>query len=73
MPIFVVHLGMTTLLKINNLREKFSPGPGFEPGSPAQRWRSNQLSHPDDPLAEARILLLLDLRGKKFHQNSYKC
>ena len=21
---------------INNLREKFSPGPGFEPGSPAQ-------------------------------------
>ena len=22
---------------INNLREKFSPGPGFEPGSPALR------------------------------------
>ena len=24
------------------------------------RWRSNQLSHPDDPLGQARILLLLD-------------
>ena len=25
------------LKKVNNLREKFSPGPGFEPGSPAVR------------------------------------
>ena len=24
-----------TLCKVNNLREKFSPGPGFKPGSPA--------------------------------------
>ena len=45
---------------INNLREKFSPGPGFEPGSPALRAGAKPLSHPGDPLDKARILLLLD-------------
>ena len=35
-----------------NLREKFSPGP-------RARWGSNQLSHPENPLGHARILLLL--------------
>ena len=24
-----------TITEINNLREKFTPGPGFKPGSPA--------------------------------------
>ena len=30
-------LGPNVHLRINNLREKFSPGPGIEPGSPALR------------------------------------
>ena len=34
---FIVFNSNTTLWFINNLREKFSPGPGFEPGSPALR------------------------------------
>ena len=28
--------------------------------SSSMRWLSNQLSHPDNPLGQARILLLLD-------------
>ena len=44
-----------------NLREKFLPGPGFEPGSPALHAGAlnNQLSHPCEPLGQARIFLLL--------------
>ena len=46
------------LVNVVNLREKFLPGPGFEPGSPA--LHTNQLSYPGEPLGQARILFLLD-------------
>ena len=38
---------------VNNLREKFSPGPGFEPESPALRSVTLTKSHPNDPLGQA--------------------
>ena len=39
---------------INNLREKFSPGPGFEPRSPALHAGALTTKPPDDPLGQAR-------------------
>ena len=41
------------------IREKLSSGPGFEPGSPALRTGAIT-THPDDPLGQAGIFVLLD-------------
>ena len=44
----------------DNLREKFSPGPGIEPGSPALRAGAITTKPPRRSAGQAGILLLLD-------------